>query len=130
MAKVLLAGLPKAAPVFDATPRETGAQAQAQAAQSPVANLPIANVQMLVTMAVDGANAERRKQARDTSKGLDKLEDFHRAVLKGEATPGQLQAIADWVAQSEVPSDPKLAAIFRDIDVRVRVELAKYDVQA
>jgi len=27
-------------------------------------------------------------------------------------------------------SDPQLAALYREIDIRVRVELAKYDIEA
>jgi hypothetical protein len=40
-----------------------------------------------------------------------------------------LQQLADWSAAFEAPEDPQLAALARDVELRVRVELAKHELR-
>ena len=44
--------------------------------------------------------------------------------------PERLRQLADWSARFALPEDTALAAVARDIDLRVRVELAKHDIRA
>ncbi|WP_414705372.1 flagellar assembly protein FliX [Pseudomonas sp.] len=42
----------------------------------------------------------------------------------------RLREIAEWSQTFETPDDPVLAQILSEIDLRVRVELAKLDIEA
>ena len=129
MARSLLAALPKVQPSFPIGEAE-GAGVRAQPMVQPQAGQPIPSVAMLVTLAAaDPAVERRRKQAAQAERGLDALEALQRELLTGTATPERLREIVEWAATLETPDDPVLAQIARDIDLRVRVELAKYDVQ-
>ncbi len=123
----ILAALPKAVPEFGLRESEPHA-AQPRAAQHAA---PGPSVEMLVALSVAEPAVERRRRAAaGASKGLDMLDRLHRELLSGTASPEGLRSLADWVATAEAPQDPALAALWREIDVRVRVELAKFDVQA
>jgi len=58
---------------------------------------------------------------------LNSLDDIKLALLDGTISPGKLQRLAQ-IAQSrrQEVSDPKLAAILDEIDLRAQVELAKF----
>lgn len=112
------------------TPPMTQAAAQAGQAAQVGQGAPVASVQMLVTLAaVDPAIERRRRMAEGACRGLDTLEQMHREIVAGTLTPERLREMADWAATIAMPDDPALAALIRDMDVRVRVELAKFDVQ-
>ncbi len=128
MARTLVSALPKVLPSFPISEAEAAAaRPQPHAAQTPQ---PMPTVAMLVTLAAaDPAIERRRKQAKQATEGLDVLETVHRELLAGTLDPGALQDLAEWAKSIETPDDPVLAEIMRDIDLRVRVELAKYDVE-
>jgi hypothetical protein len=134
MTRSLLGALPKTA--FDAAAGKDAVAQQAQTAAAPqqgqqVANQAIQNVAMLVTIAAtDPAIERRRKAAVEADRGLKSLENLHAELLRGTAQPERLRELAEWTASAEVPADPYLAALYREIDVRVRVELAKFDIEA
>ena len=65
-----------------------------------------------------------------TLQTLRTLETLHSELLRGTLKPERLRELAAWAASIEVPSDPQLAAFHRELDVRVRVELAKFDIEA
>lgn len=91
---------------------------------------PVPSVAMLVTMAATQDDTERRRRrARDAERGIDALEGLHRELLTGAATPARLAEIAQWSRDHAAQADPALAALLADIDLRVRVELAKFDVK-
>jgi hypothetical protein len=133
MMRSLLAASPKDA--SEVQGKEAAAQQQpmpqvGQQAQQTAAG-PMQNVAMLVTLAAaDPGSERRRKAAADADRGLKTLDTLHKELLRGTATADRLRELAQWTASSEVPSDPQLAALYREIDVRVRVELAKYDIEA
>ena len=85
-------------------------------------------VAMLMAMASADPQRDRRaRMASDSARGVHLLDKLHRAVVAGEADAASLQALAEWLEGFEVPDDPHLAALARDIALRVEVELAKHE---
>ncbi len=108
---------------------------EGEVVQTPPATMPPApqsatSVQMLVAMAALEAAADRRRKiAEDTDRGLSMLERLHAELAAGMVAPERLQELADWSQNFEMPDDPQLAGLARDIEVRVRVEIAKHEVR-
>jgi hypothetical protein len=129
MARSLMAALPKAAPGFPIAEEDAARVAQ----QLPVngsAGVPQPSVQMLVALAaLDPQMERRRRMAQDAERGIDALERLHQELLAGTAPVERLREVAEWSQSFEMPDDPVLAQILSDIDLRVRVELAKLDVE-
>lgn len=127
IASALLAALPKlvrvaAAPAVDVRPAAAAAGGMPPAATS---------VQMLVALsAAEPAAERRRRSAAGADKGLRQLESLHRELLQGGAAMGRLRELGEWAAALTLPDDPLLAGIARDIELRVRVELAKHELLA
>ncbi|MBB4840129.1 hypothetical protein HNP52_003221 [Sphingomonas kyeonggiensis] len=131
MLQSLLAALPKVASGFSVK------EGEAPAAPAPVpqgtnaAQALNPSVAMLVTLAAaDPAIERRRKQAVDAQRGVDMLDQLNRELIAGVVSPAKLQALVEWSETFEHSDDPALAAILSDIELRVRVELAKLDLQA
>ncbi len=61
---------------------------------------------------------------------LDALDGVRLALLQGGLTRGRLEQLAARLRATVRPADPALARIIDDIELRVAVELAKYDVSA
>lgn len=127
----LMAALPKVASGFSVADSE-GPAARAPLPQGTNAAQALnPSVAMLVTLAAaDPAIERRRKQAIDAQRGVDMLDQLHRELVAGVVSPAKLQAIVEWSETFERTDDPALAAILSDIELRVRVELAKLDLQA
>lgn len=107
--------------------------ADGHAAPQPGASLasPATSVEMLVALAsVDPAVERRRKLAAEADRGLALLERLHEESLGGGVLPERLEQLSAWVAGFAVPDDPELASVAQDIELRVRVELAKHDLRA
>jgi hypothetical protein len=101
------------------------------AAPGPGLTPPTTSVEMLVALAsVDPAVERRRKMAVEAERGLVLLERLHQEAMGGDILPERLAQLAEWSASFALPDDPALAAVARDIDLRVRVELAKHDIRA
>lgn len=131
MARSLLAALPKAAPGFPVAEEEAAARQMPVPMQGPGTNQPVPSVAMLVTLAAaDPAIERRRKQARDAERGLDALERLNKELATGTPSVERLREIVEWSENFEASDDPVLQSILSDIELRVRVELAKLDVQA
>ena len=124
-----LAALTKAASVFPDVVKEMAEPARAAAPlASPQPAQPATSVQMLVALAAtEPAVDRRRRMAATADRGLSLLERLKVELLSGGPAPERLQELADWSAEFEIPDDPQLASVAREIEVRVRVELAKYD---
>ncbi|MBB5710754.1 flagellar assembly protein FliX [Sphingomonas xinjiangensis] len=132
MAHSLLAALPKAAESFSVT-REEKAPAAAPLPLQQQTNVtnPVPNVAMLVTLAAaDPMMDRRRRLAAQAERGVEMLDHLHKEVLVGVPSVERLREIAQWSQTLDTPDEPVLAQILADIDLRVRVELAKYDVEA
>jgi hypothetical protein len=78
--------------------------------------------------ATDRSGGRSKKRAEDI---LDKLEELRVGLLDGSIPRDRLQALDQLVQQHrEQVSDPRLAEILDEIELRARVELAKLDTQA
>ncbi|WP_294258375.1 flagellar assembly protein FliX [uncultured Sphingomonas sp.] len=129
MARNLLAALPKSVPSL-------ASRMEDQVATAPHPPQPVpgtvaaTSVQMLVAIAANNPVAERRrKQARDVERGIDALDRLHKELVAGTPNVARLREIVQWSETVPTPAEPQLAALMREIDVRVRVELAKLDIQ-
>ena len=121
--------------VLAATParRSEAARFEAAPAQPPLpgqlaANAPVPSVAMLVTLSAAGNEPERRQEmAREAAKGLDHLDALHREILAGVATPARLARLREWTKSRSRPTDPELARLMDELDLRILVELAKHE---
>nr|WP_315382958.1 flagellar assembly protein FliX [uncultured Sphingomonas sp.] len=128
MARNLLAALPKSVPSL-ASRLEEQVAAPPHPMPAP-GTIAATSVQMLVAIAANNPIAERRrKQARDVERGIDALDRLHKELVAGTPNVARLREIVQWSETVPTPADPQLAALMREIDVRVRVELAKLDIQ-
>lgn len=128
MARNLLAALPKAGTGFPAAAEEARS-AMPHPLATPGA-VPPTSVQALVAIAVANPIAERRrKQARQAERGIDALDRLHKELVAGTPSVARLREIVEWSQSASTPDDPVLAQLMSDIDLRVRVELAKLDIE-
>lgn len=128
MARNLLAALPKSVSGLTRNSPEALSPTP-QPLPAPTASA-ATSVQMLVAIAVNNPVAERRrKQARDAERGIDALDRLHKELVAGAPNVARLREIAAWSQNATPPEEPALAALMREIDLRVRVELAKLDIQ-
>lgn len=131
MAHSLLAALPKAAESFSVTREDKAPAAAPLAPQQANVTVPVPNVAMLVTLAAaDPMMDRRRRLAAQAERGVEALDHLHKEVLVGVPSVERLREIAQWSQTLDTPDEPVLAQILAEIDLRVRVELAKYDVEA
>jgi hypothetical protein len=127
--QALLAALPAAGEAFRKASATADLGLPATPPPIPLQATPATSVQMLVALAaIDSAVEKRRKAAVQADRGLTLLEQLDAAIAAGEAVePAQMAALADWAADFARPDDPLLAPIAEAIELRVRVELARYD---
>lgn len=86
------------------------------------------SVQLLVALATaEEPKARREREARPLSHGLGLLERLDRAAATHEPVADLLDQLAAWTGQIDASALPALADLARDIDLRVRVELAKHE---
>lgn len=129
LARSLLAALPKVAPGFPRIGEEPHVQPMPH--MSGPGAIPAPSVEMLVTLSAVNPGIERRRRlAQDADRGIDALDRLHKELVAGVASPARLREIVEWSQSFEAPDDPVLASLLSDIDLRVRVELAKLDIQA
>ncbi len=130
LARSLLAALPKVvASGFPRIGQEPNAEPMPHV--SGPAAVPMPSVEMLVTLAAADPGIERRRRlAQDADRGLDALDRLHKELVAGVASPARLQEIVEWSQSLETPDDPVLAGLLSEIDLRVRVELAKHEMLA
>lgn len=129
----LLAALVAKDDTFGAEKARADAAGAPPAPASPTAGtaipVPTTSVAMLVTLAaVDQPQERRRRAIEQANKGLEQLERLRDELATGTPAPERLQALAEWSKGFTMPEDPDLADVARDIELRVRVELAKHDV--
>lgn len=121
---ILLAALPKVAAFV--------------VADAPVPNGPTAaavgqpvSVEMLVALAATESPIDRRRRAATTAdRGLRALERLDTQMLAGLPAVERLQELAALTSTLDAPSDPALADLLQEIELRMRVELAKHDILA
>jgi len=119
---VLLANPVKRAAAAPFTPEPAAQPVPPQAQVAP----PTQSVQMLVTLATQMQEPERRRRTvREAEKALDALEMLQAALVVGVSAPETVKALEDWSQSRTRPEDSELAELMDDIDLRIQVELAK-----
>lgn len=80
---------------------------------------------------VDDATASRKRAVRRAETLLDRLDELRHGLLMGTLSRAQLGELAMLVSQRrDSVEDPKLAELLDEIDLRVQVEIAKYEVES
>lgn len=121
---MLLAALPKVAEFAAAEPPVQSASPAAAPAQ-PV------SVEMLVALAASESPVDRRRRvAARADQALGALERLNAELLAGLPAVERLHEIAALAPTVAEQADPALAALFSEIELRMRVELAKHDIIA
>ncbi|WP_404367727.1 flagellar assembly protein FliX [Sphingomonas sp. MMS24-J45] len=114
-----------------ALPKAAGFAVAEKIAAPPAPATPVAqpvSVEMLVTLATaEPAIERRRRAAADAERGLRALESLDRALSAGLPPVERLEEVAAWAAEEHAPQEPELAALLKDIELRVRIELAKHE---
>ncbi|WP_167737371.1 flagellar assembly protein FliX [Sphingomonas parva] len=88
---------------------------------------PLTSVDMLLAIAAVDEEAERRRQmAAAATAGLDALEALDQAA-DPEDRQEKAQAVAEWAGKAEPPSDPDLARLQTQIELRALIEIAKFE---
>lgn len=123
--QTLLAGaLPKVA-------RFAVAEAATPQGTAPAPIAVSVSVEMMVALAASERPAEsRRRAALVADRGLRALERLDTALMAGLPAVESLHEIAAWSEALGEPEDAELRELFKDIELRIRVELAKHDIIA
>lgn len=80
---------------------------------------------LLALQAVDDATTGRRKAVKRANSLLDLLEDIQTDLLVGQVGEGRLNRAVSLLQQAKMEMEPALEDLVADIELRVRVELAK-----
>eukprot|EP00873_Tetraselmis_striata_P030815 jgi/Tetstr1/451079/TSEL_038115.t1 len=80
---------------------------------------------LLALQAADDATTGRRKAVKRANSLLDMLEDIQADLLIGQVGEGRLNRAVALLQQANSQIEPALEDIVADIELRVRVELAK-----
>lgn len=131
MQQGLLAALTKAGEDFTTAVKVAETRAGAVLpAPAPSTAQPATSVEMLVALAAAEPPVERRrKMAEATNRGLALLERLHAELLAGGLEPELVEELVEWSESFQAPENPELAALASEIEVRVRVELAKHELR-
>jgi len=81
---------------------------------------------LLALQSVDTATEGRRRQLRRGRSLLDALDALRADLLAGRLGEGHLNQLMALVGQARERTEPGLDALLDDIELRVRVELAKH----
>ena len=99
------------------------------AGRSAAAAMPtgVSGIEGLLALQAVGDPLERRRRKVRRGQGLlDQLESLRRDLLVGRVDPARLDAMLDILAEARERDEPGLDSLLDDIELRVRVELAKH----
>jgi len=101
-------------------------QGQAQRAVATGAPVAAGGIEALLALqAVEDATMGRRKALKRGHALLDSLEDIRADLLVGRVSEGRLNRAIALLQQAKMQAGEELDALTADIELRVRVELAK-----
>ena len=81
---------------------------------------------ILALQAVEEPLSGKKKAMRRGASLLDQLDDIKADLLVGRVDPGRLDGMVTMLAELRDRTMPGLDSLLDDIDLRVRVELAKF----
>ena len=102
---------------------------QAAANRSAAVAMPtgVSGIEGLLALQAVGDPLERRRRTVRRGQGLlDQLESLRRDLLVGRVDPARLDGMLDILAEARERDEPGLDSLLDDIELRVRVELAKH----
>ena len=82
---------------------------------------------LLALQAVDDPLQKRKKAVRRGQAVLDTLDDVKADLLVGRVGEGKLNQLLSLIGQAREQTQPGLDAVLDDIELRARVELAKFE---
>ena len=104
----------------------SGAQAMRQAGQTAgVSPMPSLGA-LLALQAVEDPLQGRRKAVRRGASMLDQMEAIKADLLVGQVSADRLDQLMGMIAEERSRTEPGLDGVLDDIELRVRVELAKF----
>lgn len=107
--------------------RLLGASSETEAVAGPVATAPIDSLLALQEVGDQGGGGNSKARQR-AELMLERLEEIRTGLLLGAIPRSQLEDLARVARESrETFLDPGLGEVLDDIELRARVELAKYD---
>lgn len=115
------AGKAGSGPAFVPIGEQGAARVSSAAPVAPAAGLDA----ILALQAVGDFTESRRKAVRRGSRLLDLLEEMKADLLVGRTAPERLEAMVGQLGALRERVEPGLDAVIDDIELRVRVELAK-----
>lgn len=107
--------------------RLLGASSEAEAVAGPVATTPVDSLLALQEVGDQGGGGNSKARQR-AELMLERLEEIRTGLLLGAIPRSQLEDLARAARESrETFLDPGLGEVLDDIELRARVEIAKYD---
>ncbi len=95
-------------------------------APSPASAQAIQGVEAILALqSVDDATGGRRRALQHGHDMLDVLEELHIDLISGHISDQKLDRLALLVSERAPSNDPEIDAVVAEIELRVRVELAK-----
>jgi hypothetical protein len=82
---------------------------------------------LLALQAVDDLLQKRKKAVRRGQALLDTLDEVKADLLVGRVGEGKLNQLLSLIGQAREQTQPGLDAVLDDIELRARVELAKFE---
>ncbi len=116
------AGRSASTPAFFIDDGATASEARTAASISAPASVDA----LLALQSVEDPLSRRRKLVRRGTRMIDALEGLRAELLVGRISGDRLQELLAVLAEARNRSEPRLDSLIDDIELRVRVELAKY----
>jgi hypothetical protein len=103
-----------------------GAEAPARATSNVAIGATASLGALLALQAVEDPMQGRRKAVRRGASMLEQMEAIKADLLVGQVSADRLDQLVGMIGEARSRSEPALDAVLDDIELRVRVELAKF----
>ena len=96
--------------------------------EQSTANLKVSRVDALLPVESATADSDRKEASSRASQILDRLEDIRQGLLVGAISKPKLQELAGAIKETrEAALDPEMNDILDEIELRAKIELAKFE---